>query len=295
MQLRLRSLHAGFSLIEAIILVGIIAVVLCLILVAIPKLRDNDNQTACLEHLKQIGIAVHEHVDHHKRVPPAWTPDTVFGGKFLSADPGLTGTMHFLLLPHLQLSSVYQSSSGNSTNAGTYSTILPVFLCPADLSLESQRNVDGFASCNYAANLMVFDPRGTGNIIQAMPDGSSNTIMVSERYADCQGYQPAWANYPAAIGGRNNTPVFGWNEYAKESNIAVLGNPNYANASHGFQIGPTRSECDSTILQGAHRSGIMVGLGDGSVRSVTVAVSRQTWFDACHPANGDPLPQDISE
>src|SRR5438270_900363 len=77
-------------------------------------------------------------------------------------------------------------------------------------------NSKGFASTNYAANVWVFDPRGTGNLIQAMPDGTSNTIMFTERYQECKGYQPAWANHPVlADGGVNNTPVFGWKEFGQ--------------------------------------------------------------------------------
>jgi hypothetical protein len=37
---------------------------------------------------------------------------------------------------------------------------------------------------------------------------------------------------------------------------------------------------------------MQVGLGDGSVRSVTSGISLATWQAACHPADGVPLGSD---
>jgi hypothetical protein len=46
------------------------------------------------------------------------------------------------------------------------------------------------------------------------------------------------------------------------------------------------------LLQGPNAGGILVGLGDGSVRLVTTSVSRTTWINAVDPADGNVLGSD---
>jgi hypothetical protein len=44
--------------------------------------------------------------------------------------------------------------------------------------------------------------------------------------------------------------------------------------------------------QTPHVAGMMVGMGDGSVRAVSPGVSAATWAAACDPRDGVPLGND---
>src|SRR5205807_2218476 len=75
-----------------------------------------------------------------------------------------------------------------------------------------------WASCSYAANIMVFDPAGPGTLVTAMPDGSSNTVILGHRYKDCQGpngwAETDWAAYPwDSPYGYWSVPGFGYSTY----------------------------------------------------------------------------------
>jgi hypothetical protein len=60
-----------------------------------------------------------------------------------------------------------------------------------------------------------------------------------------------------------------------------------------FQVRPNwLTQCDSRLPQSPHAGGIMVCLGDGSVRFVAATVSEKTWADACDPRDGVPLSND---
>jgi prepilin-type N-terminal cleavage/methylation domain-containing protein len=297
----------GFTLVELLVVIAIIGILVSLLLPAVQKVREAANRTACTNNLKQIGLALHNFNDVYKKLPPAWNPDPIFCNPPMASIGTGTGTIHFLLLPNIEQNPLYVNAAANSaTNNGTVNvpaTIIPLYLCPSDPSLNSNLNSTGYAATDYVANLIVFDPMGPGSVVTAMPDGSSNTVVFTERYKSCQSYQPAWANYPTAPGGGgyNNTPVFGWMDYmaqmANPNNIPCPGGPNYANMMmmYGFQISPTVAQCDPGVTQGAHTGSMQCLLGDGSVRGVSNGVSTQTWVWACTPNDGNPLPSDWIE
>ncbi len=46
------------------------------------------------------------------------------------------------------------------------------------------------------------------------------------------------------------------------------------------------ADCDPNLLQSPFSGGMMVGLGDGSVRMVSTGVSQLSWNLALNPADG---------
>jgi hypothetical protein len=58
-----------------------------------------------------------------------------------------------------------------------------------------------------------------------------------------------------------------------------------------YQLKPpgNPAQCDGGRASGDHTGGIMVALGDASVRLVAQGVSPTTWWSAMTPANGEVL------
>src|SRR5207302_9540302 len=122
-----------------------------------------------------------------------------------------------------------------------------------------QRN--GFGSSNYAANVMVFDPRRPLSVEVAMPDGTSNTVAFAERYKNCSPdgahgggcTLPAWAWNTIQNGGDCwSSPTFGApNDGINQMNC---GGATFSSGPVPFQAGPSAQACNWYGTQGGHAS-----------------------------------------
>jgi prepilin-type N-terminal cleavage/methylation domain-containing protein/prepilin-type processing-associated H-X9-DG protein len=70
----------AFTLIELMVVVGVIAILTALLLPVLSKARAQSQATACRNHLHQIGLAMTMYVAEHNRYPPMhdWNPGPSF-------------------------------------------------------------------------------------------------------------------------------------------------------------------------------------------------------------------------
>jgi prepilin-type N-terminal cleavage/methylation domain-containing protein len=221
----------------------------------------------------------------------------------------------------------------NSNNV--QKTVIKTYICPSDPSYIPNAANNGFAFTGYAANALAFSKQtyqnGPGDVMNCyvtgqdpstvdviddtfnicignkhipadFPDGTSNTILWTEKYARCG--PPTSAN-PGDDGFTGSSQ---WADRFAVYSGAWIGfypNPNNANppsqvpinygANGYFQANPNpwnTTACISTVASTSHPGGIQACLADGSVRTCARGMSPTTWWKAIVPDDGTVLGAD---
>jgi hypothetical protein len=59
-----------------------------------------------------------------------------------------------------------------------------------------------------------------------------------------------------------------------------------------FQVAPRVPRCDPTVAQTPHPSGMLAALADGSLRTLSLGMSKNTYWAAVTPSGGEILGAD---
>ncbi|MCH2114709.1 MAG: DUF1559 domain-containing protein [Pirellulales bacterium] len=307
------------------VVIAIIGVLVALLLPAVQAARASARLLQCKNKIRQLGLAIHNLESANGVLPPLTAQTQV---KEITVSGPYQGAFGFTvfnwMLPYIEHQQLFDlcvsqteaesgfRSCGDGTGNGT---AVAAYLCPDEPNLMGQnawgrglRDGYGGPTCwgigSYAANYFVFgdveavDPRNgrMGNVEgnnkwASIVDGTSNTVMFGERYANCSSNGPnnprttLWSDATSAW-----RPVFclnnmsravfgeGFEKGTPEDGSYLPGHPPCAK----FQVQPNWSEtCDASRAQSPHSGGMNVCLADASVRFVSGDIDENVWALVC--------------
>jgi type II secretory pathway pseudopilin PulG len=277
----------GFSLTELTVVTALGVLLLGLLAPAIYGARQQGARDATINNLKQIALAIHNHNDTYRKLPPAY--DKVLDFK-------TNATVHIYLLPFLEQGALYNMYRQQGGGGDLDKLVIPVFASP----LDSTNPKEPAGIQNFAANLRVFGNsavkydapvplaatmNANAKIPGSFPDGTSNTIIFATKYGVC-----------GKGGSRYGSPP-------KSETAAFFGqNPATAKASPAdpkatFQHQPSAKDClcSPLMAQSYEKAGLLVALADGSTRTVSPNLTPLTWNLVLQPNDGMPLGQDWND
>jgi prepilin-type N-terminal cleavage/methylation domain-containing protein len=291
-------IRRGFTLIELLVVIAIIALLIGLLLPAVQRVREAAARMKCSNNLKQMALASHHHDLTVGGMPAAGGVEVGLGGSM-----PVTGSHHFFLLPYLEQVAAQgtladQAPMMSSCGCGAhqqyrftkyvsgvgpdYSTaaLTPQCLrCPSDPSSTDGRVPGPFgqilATTSYAANLQVFGNHqwntGLVRLENGFPDGTSNTVLYAERQARCNETSINWlGDTPDAT-----SPVFGFRDPFTGGYDPLQP-----------QVRPRPDQCNPQTVQSHHLGTLLVGMGDGSVRSLRADIPLTMWRSFTLPNDG---------
>ncbi len=263
----------AFTLVELLVVIAIIGVLVALLLPAVQAAREAARRSSCSNNLKQIGLAVHNHHDTFRQLPPGWT------GPANDAEgaPGwgwASHSLNFMEQKNLHDQITFTSAVSDSVNQNARETIVETFFCPSDVGddIFTLGSVQ-VARSNYVGvfgNEEIEDSPSNGNGMffhnsklrfSSVTDGLSNTLMVGERHSKIE-----HSTWTGVISG------------ADEAMARVVGITDHP---------PNDEHAHLDDFSSLHPGGAMFAKGDGSVRFVPETINEVVFHALGTRAGGE--------
>jgi prepilin-type N-terminal cleavage/methylation domain-containing protein/prepilin-type processing-associated H-X9-DG protein len=190
----------GFTLVELLVVISIIATLIGLLLPAVQSAREAGRRNTCMNHIKQIGSAMQQY-DSQKQAMPGWRNRHPSTNVLATIGVGWP----VVILPNLERSDIYRSFEEVPSISTTGTTPSPnpymsVFVCPtsppdtnSDQSMSYSGNIGSTALLGgnqWKGDGVLLDCVGVSgaygparNSLDAISsaDGTTNTLLVSEK------------------------------------------------------------------------------------------------------------------
>jgi prepilin-type N-terminal cleavage/methylation domain-containing protein/prepilin-type processing-associated H-X9-DG protein len=287
----------GFTLIEVLVVIAIIAVLIGLLLPAVQQVRAAAARIQCANNLKQFGIAAHNYHGVTGRFPTGARPSVTVNGV-----PTLGTNVWVELLPYLEQDNLYRkwdfNDNRNNVAGGrnaTQAQVIQILLCPSDLLPDPVWELTAgypvppwsqgfYGMSSYGGNagkrsVLTGGPPdlprlskdgvlfvGSSVRLADITDGSSNTLLFGERFhydLEYERQRPGvWPDAP---------PMAGWGRWGFVANQGASGNISLSTPQPiNYRVPPggnsSALEDRACVFGSGHPGGANFAFADGSVR-----------------------------
>jgi prepilin-type N-terminal cleavage/methylation domain-containing protein len=284
----------AFTLIELLVVIAIIAILIALLVPAVQKVREAAARTQCINNLKQMGLAFHNHQDVFRFFPSGGlhpgAPRTMIHNVPADYQRQAWGWC-YQILPYIEQRDLWALPAGNE--ASIIGTPVPMFYCP---TRGRQEVVDNIAVSDYNGNGGTYgtwnDTSLSSNSLDGVltpsdgppinigliTDGASNTLLIGEKWLYSHWYNDRTTGGGSCID--NEGWCNGWDNDSIGFSSTSQGNPVLPLTD--FQSGPA---CGLNF-GAAHLDSFQTVFCDGSVHSLHYTINPTTWVNLCNRHDG---------
>ncbi|MHC4178548.1 MAG: DUF1559 family PulG-like putative transporter [Planctomycetota bacterium] len=280
--------RSAFTIIELLVVIGIIGIVIALLLPAVQAARETARRASCQNKLRQIALAANSFHNDQERFPPGQC-----GGKYGFGPDSRSWSWLARLLPYLEQKNLFDEADvprQTLKKSGIADRQVAVFLCPSDpFSWEGPRmdagNLEGFrvGQTNYkgvsGANWGSDGSQQTNNIGTQWPNEGTNGSSDGLENGDGIMWRSDIRRPIQARHVRDGlTQTFMIGEDLPEKNTWCSWP--YANNAYGTCAIPPNSTFEDPnwwpnthSFRSAHPSGLNFAMADGSVQFIQQRIS----------------------
>jgi len=322
--------NLAFTLVELLVVIAIIGILIALLLPAVQAAREAARRAQCANNLKQMSLGLHNYHDAYQAFP------TVLNGR-VAGPVFQLWSAHIPLFPFCEQQAAYEALSASLYTAGAgqaspladeWRQKIPYLSCPSDPPSKNPSCFNTLAMSSYSSSLgdtitgsrNLYDapaprfftsPRnhrgffgGACNwrTFGSIPDGSSNTVAMSEKVVGLAmsgnaikgnivaSVSPLTASacalkkvgntksFEGANAGHCNGFAYGYGTTCSHSFQTILP-PNSPSCSSGASALDQAASAVTHYITSAssnHTGGVNIGMGDGSVQFISDTIQSLT-------------------
>ncbi len=193
--LSIHSRRGGFTLIEVLVAITIIALLAALLIPAVQKAREAARRSSCNNNLQQLGLAMANFEVGKMHYPPGWLPVPAVNG-VAGGWSALACLLPYVeqtnLVSNLNMTQTFENAEtsivtlADGTSLPVSSLRVPTYLCPSEKQdiAKLQNGVATHYPLNYAVNVgtwFVWDPSsGSGGNGVFYPNSATRTTDIGD-------------------------------------------------------------------------------------------------------------------
>ena len=310
-----RLRQRGFTLIELLVVITIIAVLIALLLPAVQAAREAARRARCANHLRQIGLAMHNYHGAVGVFPPGYV-SLPQGNLPTSPEYGMGWGWGTMVLPYIEQAPLFDAVNFilPITDPGSQTvraTNLSVYLCPSsdgagpitlsDGSGNGLVLIDDLSPGQYVASAGQFKVanwpsennglffRNSRVSLRDVIDGSSLTMMVGERSRTIS--DATWVGViPSAE--FCTKPGRDYEECVPSSPMVLAHTGPTQPGTYGWVVVPNSKAAGADNFWSLHPGGCNFVFCDGSVRFVKESVDHRIFSSLSTRSGGEVIGAD---